>query len=98
MATIAGKKAKDGKMNPAPKKPDETTYSGRFAARLRMLREKTGMTGMEFSAAIRQEGYKLGQRTYFDWETGRTTPPLDAFPVLAKVLKMKSPRTLLPES
>lgn len=83
-------------MSPAAKAPDESTYSGRFAARLRMLREKTGMTGMQFSDAIRNEGYKIGQRTYFDWETGRTTPPLEAFPILAKLLGMKSPRTLLP--
>ncbi len=84
-------------MNPAPKAADESTYSGRFAARLRMLREKTGMTGMEFSEAIRGEGYKLGQRTYFDWETGRTTPPLDVFPILAKLLKLSGPRLLLPQ-
>lgn len=83
-------------MAPAPKPPDESTYSGRFAARLRMLREKRGMTGMQFSEAIRGEGYKLGQRTYFDWETGRTTPPIDVFPILAKLLGLKSPRYLLP--
>ncbi len=84
-------------MTPAPRPPDEASYSGRFAARLRMLREKTGMTGMEFSQAIRDEGYALGQRTYFDWETGRTTPSLDVFPILTQLLKLKSPRSLLPE-
>ena len=83
-------------MSPARKPVDQSTYSGRFAARLRELREKAGLTGEEFSDAIRAEGYKLGSRTYYDWESGRTTPPLDVFPILAKLFKFKSPRALLP--
>ncbi len=85
-------------MNPTAKSPDESTYSGRFAARLRMLREKTGMTGQEMGQAIRDAGYKVGQTTYYDWESGRTTPPLDAFPILADTLHLNSVRMLLPTS
>lgn len=83
-------------MNPAPKAPDESTYSGRFAARLRALREKAGLTGQQAAEAIRQAGYELGERSYYNWESGKASPPIDAFPVLAKVLKQASPRTLLP--
>lgn len=83
-------------MSPAAKPADESTYSGRFAARLRMLREKTGMTGEEFAQAMVDEGYQMSRQAFYHWERGRTSPPIDAFPVIAKLLKLKSPRTLLP--
>lgn len=83
-------------MNPAPKPPDESTYAGRFAARLRMLREKTGMTGQELAKELEVAGYATTATTYYRWETGLSEPPLKAFPALAMVLKQKSPRTLLP--
>ena len=85
-------------MSPAQKQPDQSSYRGRFAARLRMLREKTGMTGQEFAQALRNSGYKLGERTYYDWESGGGSPPIEVYPLLAKLLKQKSPRTLLPLS
>lgn len=84
-------------MNPAPKKPDESTYSGRFAARLRMLREKAGLTIEEMAAALGVAGHETAVRTLYHWEAGRREPPVKAYPSLAAVLKQKSPRTLLPE-
>ncbi len=84
-------------MSPAPKPPDLTTYSGRFAARLRTLREKTGMTGQEMAEAVTASGFDVAWRTYFNWENGRTQPPIDAFPSLAKALGLKTIRALLPE-
>ena len=84
-------------MAAAPKKsPDLSSYSGRFAARLRTLREKTGLTGQEFAQALVREGYQLAERTYYRWETGLAEPPYDALPTLAKLLGQKSPRTLFP--
>jgi len=83
-------------MSPAAKPANESTYSGRFAARLRMLREKTGMTGEEFAQAMIDEGYGMATRSYYHWERGYASPPLNAFPVLSKLFKLKSPRTLLP--
>lgn len=86
-------------MNPAPKKPDETTYSGRFAARLRMLREKAGLTVDDVVAAIdksnssRRNSPKAG--AIYSWEQGRATPHMDLFPAIAKALKV-SIRDLLP--
>ena len=83
-------------MNPAPKQPDQSTYSGRFAARLRELREKTGMTGQQAAEAIAKAGYKVAQRTYYGWEIATSTPPLDAFPAIAYAFKVKKVRDLLP--
>ena len=84
-------------MAAAPKKdPDLSTYSGRFAARLRALRESTGMSGQEFAKALVSAGYQIAERTYYRWETGVAEPPYDALPVLAKLLKQSSPRLLFP--
>ena len=83
-------------MNPAPKPIDETNYSGRFAARLRMLREKTGMTGQEAAEAVKKCGYSASVRSFYSWENGERQPPLDAFPAIAGALGVKRIRDLLP--
>lgn len=83
-------------MNPARKPADETTYSGRFAARLRALREKTGMTGQEAARAVKACGYECSERSFYSWESGDRSPPLDAFPAIATALKVKRIRDLLP--
>ena len=83
-------------MNPAAKPPDASTYSGRFAARLRQLREQTGMTGQEAVAAINAAGFQVKQTTYYNWESGRSEPPLNAVPAIAQALGLKSVRVLFP--
>lgn len=70
-------------MGRPPKPVDETTYAGRFAARLRTLREKAGMTGEEMANAITKAGFACSVRTYYDWESGRTQPMLNAIPSIA---------------
>lgn len=80
-------------MNPAPKAPDQSTYSGRFAARLRSLREKAGVNVSDLVSAA-----GVSQSTYYNWEAGATTPPLNAMPALAKALGLKSTRVLFPEN
>jgi transcriptional regulator with XRE-family HTH domain len=84
-------------MSPAPKPIDESTYSGRFAARLRMLREKTGMTGQEMADAITANGYETPLRTYYGWESRNRDAPLDSFPAIALALGV-SIRSLLPQN
>ncbi len=84
-------------MTPAPIPPDESSYSGRFAARLKMLRIKAGLSVPEITVAIRESGYELGDRTYYQWESGRSEPPLRAIPHLATVLKLSSPRLVFPQ-
>lgn len=83
-------------MAPAPKKPDETTYAGRFAARLRVLREKRGLTGQDAAVAITEAGYSVAQRSYYAWEAAQNEPPLDALPAIAKALGLRGVRDLMP--
>ena len=84
-------------MNPAPKQPDQSSYSGRFAARLRSLREKNGLTVDELAAAVSEAGHAVSPRSIYNWEQGTTSPPVNAYPGLAKAFKLKSPRVILPE-
>ena len=78
-------------MSPARKEPDTRIYSGRFAVRLRTLREKAGLT---IEDLVAQTGFP--QRTLYRWEAGLRIPPLDVYPILAAALGVKV-RTLLPE-
>ncbi len=80
-----------------PAKPiDESTYAGRFAARLRTLREKAGLTGEQMAQAITEAGYECTKATWHSWESSRTETPIRALPAMAKVLR-RTPRSLLPE-
>jgi len=79
-------------MSPARKEPDTETYAGRVAARLRMLREKAGLTPQEVAD-------KMGVTIYtvYSWERGHTFPQVEQLLLLANVLGLKSTRTLLPD-
>ena len=78
-------------MSPARIEPDTTMYSGKFAARLRALREKAGLSVEDL---VKATGIPRG--TLYNWEAGIRMPPIDTFPILAKALKVKV-RTLLPD-
>ena len=79
-----------------PAKPvDESTYAGRFAARLRKLRENAGLTGEEMADAITKAGYKCPKRTYYDWEACESQPPMNALPFIAQALQIQI-RTIFP--
>jgi len=78
-------------MSPARKQPDTDTYSGRFAVRLRSLREKAGLSVQEISDIT-----GIHPKSLYDWESGKPTFRLDVLPDLAEALGVK-PRTLLPE-
>lgn len=85
-------------MAAAPKKSaDLSTYAGRFAARLRALREKAGKSVETVVAELRDAGHPTAARTYYNWELAQTTPPLNVFPALAAALQLKSSRQLLPD-
>lgn len=84
-------------MNPAPKQPDQSTYSGRFAARLRALREKAGLSVEGLGAKLGESGYSATSKTIYNWESGLREPPLDALPNLATCLGLKTVRAILPE-
>ena len=75
---------------------DQSTFPGRFAARLRSLRERKKLTGEQVAEKISRAGYSVSSRAYYAWEGAERQPPLEAFPAIAKVFGLKSPRFLLP--
>lgn len=79
-------------MAPARKEPDKNTYSGRFAIRLRTLREKAGLTPQEVAAAL-----GISDVSYYSLESGPPTIRMEYLPKLAEIFCLKSPRALLPE-
>ena len=66
-------------------------YSGRFAARLRALREKAGMSVEDL---VDRTG--IPAQTLYSWEQGKYTPPIETFPMLAETFGVEV-RTLLPK-
>ena len=81
------------RMSPKPRKEvDTSTYTGRFAVRLRSLREKRGMSVEQLA-----EASGIPKRTIFNWESDTKIAGIDRLPELAKALEIKT-RTLLPEN
>ena len=78
-------------MTPDRKPPDTSTYSGRFAVRLRMLREKAGLTPEQVAEAV-----GVTVTTLYDWEASRKIPVLEKFPKISEALKLNTTRSLLP--
>jgi len=79
-------------MSPARKEPDTRIYSGRFAARLRMLREKAEVSHEDVAI-------KLGitVRTVYKWEQGIHFPTPDQLPLLKELFGLKSVQALFPK-
>ena len=83
---------KTRRMTPrARKEVDTSTYSGRFAVRLRALRDKTGMS---VEAFVEMHGFN--RTTWYSWEHGYATPSFDKLPDIAKAFGI-SVRTLIPK-
>ena len=80
------------RMSPARKEPDKTTYSGRFAIRLRRLREDAGLTHEQIANSL-----GVTVTTYYRWESGENFPKPDLLPIISKALGLKKTRTLMPE-
>jgi len=71
-----------GKAVPRQRKEvDTSTFEGRFAVRLRTLREKAG-----FSVDALAEATGLPMRTLYDWESTKSSPPVKYLPLLAETL------------
>ena len=62
---------------------DTSTYTGRFAVRLRSLREKRGMSVEELA-----EASGIHVQTLYRWEQGDKAPTIEKFPELAAALKI----------
>lgn len=79
-------------MAPKRKEVDETTYEGRFAARLRMLRGKAGLTVEELA-----EKLNVKPITVYGWESGKRSPHISNLPAIAELFGFKRVRDVLPE-
>jgi len=80
------------KMTPRERKPlDLETYEGRFAARLKMLREKAGLTLEHVAIAA-----GVNTRTIYRWESSQTDPQIRHLPILADLFGVEV-RNLFPK-
>lgn len=79
-------------MNPKPRKEiDTSTYTGRFAERLRTLREKKGLSIKELA-----DKTGISDRTLYSWESAEFSPSIEQLPLIAESLGVKISK-LLPE-
>jgi len=74
------------------KEIDDSTYSGRFAVRLRELRDNAGLSTRELS-----EKSGIPKSTIEGWECGKRSAVNEEFPALAEALGVKT-RVLFPEN
>ena len=72
------------------KEVDTATYTGRFAVRLKMLRERAGLSVDELA-----EKSGVPRATLFTWEANEKIPGIDRLPQLAESLGV-SVRILMP--
>lgn len=75
--------------------PTPKPYAMQFAENLRRLRTKAKMTGKQAAAAVTDHGFEVNWRTYYGWELGERSPPMDALPSLAAAMGV-SFRALFP--
>ena len=73
------------------KEVDTSTFEGRFAMRLRTLREKAGLTPEDVAGAIGTSATSV-----YRWEAGLRQPQISDLPKIAETLGVKA-RTLIPE-
>jgi len=79
-------------MSARPRKEiDLSSYEGRFAARLKSLREKAKMTAQEAAARM-----GITEKTVFHWEAARSSPHVSEFPIIAKTYNLKKIKDLFP--
>jgi transcriptional regulator with XRE-family HTH domain len=71
--------------------PDTSTYAGRFAVRLRGIRQSMPITYYELSQRL-----DIPVSDYLAWETGQETPPIEMITKIAKILDI-SVSALLPD-
>jgi transcriptional regulator with XRE-family HTH domain len=84
-------------MAPARKEPDLSTYTGRIAARIRKLRQRSNLSVTEFAAIVSDKsGTTVSTSTAYGWENGNNTPNLKMLPAIAAALGVKKARNVLP--
>lgn len=79
------------------KEPDLSTYSGRVAARLRALREGKRLSPEDMVDRLGERGIRLTITSYYRYESGTHSLPLDYLPDVAHVFGMTVRAFLPPE-
>lgn len=74
------------------KELDESTFEGKFAARLRTFMAKADIDAHELAKRC-----DVTRAAVDHWLGGRRTPPVDKLPAIAEALGVSSPRNLLPQ-
>jgi transcriptional regulator with XRE-family HTH domain len=82
---------KKKRMSRQRKEVDTSTYEGRFAVRLKTLREKAGLTPEQVAETL-----ETSATSVYRWEAGLRQPQIADLPRIADALGVK-PRTLIPE-
>jgi ribosome-binding protein aMBF1 (putative translation factor) len=77
-------------------KVDASKFAGRLALRIRALRTEHGWTVEKLAKLITKAGYPVSTSNLYAWENGTVEPQLNAFPALAKALKLPRCADLLP--
>ena len=85
------------RMGRPPKPVDESTYAGRLAARLRALREDSGLTVAQAREALERAGVSVTEETVRSWERAASAPPVLTVPVLAAIYGVAPGEVLPPE-
>lgn len=91
---IAGEAMMGGSKQGQPvvkKEIDTSTYRGRFAAQLYAQRTASKVSVDRIIAALEKAEIKIGKAGYYHWESGFSEPPMNALPVIAKVLGVTVP-------
>jgi len=70
---------------------DTSSYAGRFAVRLKELREKRKLSVEEAAELI-----GIAPTTIYGWETGYRQPHISEFPKIAEILGIKKAKDILP--
>ena len=86
------RKAERWDMSPARREPDTSTYPGRFAVRLRTLREKAELTPDQVA-----DNMGVALSTVYNWESAHSFPKTEQLLLLANVLGLKSVKALFPD-
>lgn len=96
--TIKLRDSQKGSRVPAKKEIDESTYSGRIAARMRELRTAKGWTVAELLERVNTalpKADRIAQQTLHNWDQGKRKIDPDYYPAIASAFGL-STRGFLP--
>ena len=70
---------------------DTSTYEGRFAARLKELRERAKLSPEQVAEALGVTAHAIRY-----WESGRRQPHISDLPKIAEILRLKKTKDIMP--